>query len=105
MNVAFVRGSSYISDNSKINPNYLTKEQKSDYTALVIKSKVIEAYNGSVPTKKLDEALSEINYENYCNNLDNSDQKVLLADIIKYQLFVYGIDTNNIDFREIVNRI
>lgn len=106
MKLAIVRGSTYLSDNNKINPNYLTNKQLSDYIALVVKSKVIETYDGTVPTKILDEALSGINYDNYCgNNLNNDEQRLLLANIIKYQLFIYGIDTNNINFKEIVNRI
>lgn len=104
MEITVVRGSSYISDNSKIDPSYLTKEQLSDYIALVIKTKVIEAYNGKVPTLKLDEALSGINYLNYSNHLTDNNQRLLLENIIKYQLFIHGIDTNNIDFKEIVNR-
>lgn len=106
MEVTVVRGSSYISDTNKIDPHKLSREQEQEYIGLVIKTKLIEAFNGSVPRVILDEALSLIDYSKFSdiNNL-NQDSKLLLENLIKYQLFIRNINFEDIDIGTIINRL
>ena len=101
MEVVAVRGSSYVSDNTKINPNQLSEKQKKDYMELVVKTKIMQFYTGDIVM--LDEALSGIDYSNFTSNLTD-DAKLLLENIIKYRLYIYGIDIKNIDIKSIINR-
>lgn len=104
MEVLLTKGKSYLTDSNKINPNYLTLEGKRAYVAHLIKSRVIKYFNGTQPKVILDEALSRIDFSIFDVRL-NKDEKLLLRDLIVYNLFLYDIDPYLIDFEEIFSRL
>ena len=106
MDVIITRGNSYLSDDNKINPTNLTQKQKIQYMELFLKTRLIQSLNGKVSSKIIDDSISSIDFSTFADNFGklNSDQKFLLDNLIKYQLFLRGIDIDALDFNEILSR-
>lgn len=107
MEVVAVRGGSYLNDPAKIDPRDLDISQYCEYMGLVIKVKVIQYLDGRYSKNDINDALSCINYNAFIK-IDKSplniNQKSLLKDIIKYELFLKNIDTDLINFEDVLSR-
>lgn len=106
MEVIFTRGESYVTTDNKINPENLCNKQNELYLAHLIKSTIIKQFNGTQPKVILDQALSRIDFSAFCTEIPlNNDQKLLLRDLIVYNLFIYDIKPDNINFNELLGRL